>query len=77
MSWRSDCHPLYRGWSGCLGLRFDRQPLFQAQSDQSDARSDRQLRPAVESPAEHGSPAVMQAWEPHRESHPVEICLNR
>jgi hypothetical protein len=41
-----------------------------------DVRSDNQLRLEVESPWEHEAPVVLQAWEPHRESHPVEEYLN-
>jgi hypothetical protein len=55
----SDRQPLFRGWSDRLGSRYDRQPLFRAWSDRPDVWSDRQLRPTVESPAEHGALAVV------------------
>jgi hypothetical protein len=53
------------------------QPLFWARLERLDMRSYRQLRLAVESPVEHGAPVVVQAWEPQRESHHAEKCLNR
>jgi hypothetical protein len=30
----------------------------------------------VESLVEHRAPTVVRAWEPHRESYPIEKCLN-
>jgi hypothetical protein len=59
-SW-SDRRPLFSVWSNCLGSRSDHQSLFQMWSDYLDMWSDRQLRPAVESPVEHGVPTVVQA----------------
>jgi hypothetical protein len=59
-----------------LGSRSDRRPLFRARSDHPDMRSDNQLGPAVESPGEHEVPGVVRVWEPHRESHLAEKCLN-
>jgi hypothetical protein len=40
-------------------------------SDLLGSRSDRLLRPAVESPVEHGAPTVVQARELHRQCHPA------
>jgi hypothetical protein len=40
-------------------------------SDLLGSRSDRLLRPAVESPVEHGVLTVVQAREPHRQCHPA------
>jgi hypothetical protein len=74
---RSDCQPLFRGRSDRLGLRSDCQSLFRAWSNRPDVRSGRQQRPAAESPVERGASVVVRAWEPHRESHPAERCLNR
>jgi hypothetical protein len=74
---RSDRQPLFRGRSDRLGLRSDCQSLFRAWSNRPDVRSGRQQRPAAESPVEHGASVVVRAWEPHRESHPAERCLNR
>jgi hypothetical protein len=50
--------------------------LFRSRSDRPDVRSHCQPWSMVESPAEHGAPVVVRAWEPHRESHPIEKCLN-
>jgi hypothetical protein len=74
--WRSDRQPLFLGRSGRLGSWSDLQPLFQAWSDRSKAWPDRQQRLATGSLGEPGVPAVVLAWEPHRERHPTERCLN-
>jgi hypothetical protein len=74
---RSDCQPLFCRRSDRLGSQFYSQPLFQARSDRPDVWSNRQQQSTVESPVERGALAVVRAWEPHRESHPTERCLNR
>jgi hypothetical protein len=74
--WRSDHEPLHGGRSDRLGLRSDSVSLFQVQSDRPDALCNRQSWPTVESPTEYGALVEVWAWEPHRECHPAEKCLN-
>jgi hypothetical protein len=62
-----DHHPLFHGWSDCMGSCSNRQSLYRAWSDRLDVRSNYHQRPAVE----RGAPTVVRAWERHRESHPV------
>jgi hypothetical protein len=72
--WRSYCHPLFLGRSNCLGSWFDHQPLFWVWPNRPRVRSDHQQWPAG-----GGGPGVLvvvRAWEPDREYHPVERCLN-